>query len=90
MSSKHIIVRGKVQGVFFRYYTQKKAKELGLVGDVQNLSNGNVAIRVSGNENKIKEFIAWCHHGSPASSVSNIEIVDSQLTISTSEFKIIR
>jgi acylphosphatase len=90
MSSKHIIVKGKVQGVFFRYYTQKKARDLGLVGDVQNLPDGNVAIRVAGNEYKIKEFIAWCHHGSPAASVANIEIVDSQLSISSSEFKIIR
>lgn len=74
MSEKYkIIVKGKVQGVFFRDYTKKKADSMGLKGTVQNLSDGSVKIVVEHTEN-IQDFIDWCWMGSPASSVEDVEL----------------
>ena len=69
----HIIVQGRVQGVFYRAYTEKKAKSLNLIGFVKNLYNGNVEIVVEGSESTIHELINWCYQGSPMSNVSNVE-----------------
>ena len=46
----HLIVRGRVQGVFFRAATKKHADRLGLKGYVRNLSNGVVEICIEGEE----------------------------------------
>ena len=62
------IVKGKVQGVYFRKYTQKKASSLGLVGTVQNLPNGDVSGVAEGEEDRINEMKEWLSKtGSPNS-----------------------
>lgn len=74
MSTKHqIYVKGKVQGVFFRDYTKKKADQLGLKGTVQNMPDGSVKIIVQ-DAPGVEEFIDWCWQGSPASEVEDVEI----------------
>lgn len=59
MQEAHIIVKGRVQGVFFRKTCQECAKELGLRGSVKNLSDGSVEIFAQGSEEKIKELIPF-------------------------------
>lgn len=75
-----IRVIGKVQGVAFRYYTKLKADELGIVGTVQNLDNGNVLINAKANSQKLDAFIDWCYEGSPASDVENVIVDRDQYT----------
>ena len=70
----HIVVSGVVQGVSYRYYTEKKAKKLNLIGSVRNLENGNVEIYAQGADDPLQELIKWCWQGSPMSKVSNIVI----------------
>lgn len=74
MESYKISISGKVQGVFFRAYTEEKARAMGIHGTVKNEPNGSVSIEAEGEENTLKEFIAWCHKGSPFSKVDKVEI----------------
>jgi len=69
-----IIVSGNFQGVFYRTHTRKFARELGLVGTVQNLDNGNVEIIVEGLKNLIKELYLWCQDGPRMAGVENVQI----------------
>ena len=59
MVRKHIFFYGRVQGVGFRYYSVHKARQLGLSGWVQNLSDGSVEMEVQGTEEKIDELILF-------------------------------
>ena len=66
----HVIFSGRVQGVSFRYYTQKKALQIGLKGWVKNLRNGNVEAVFEGEENKIKEILEYCKSGQAYAKVN--------------------
>lgn len=79
-----------MQGVFFRYYTQKKAEQLGLVGNVRNLSDGSVEIKISGDESELNSFMEWCFEGSPASDVASVEVAELAEDVSFHKFDIIR
>ncbi len=64
---KHVILRvhGRVQGVFFRDATLKKASELGLGGFVRNEPDGTVYIEAEGDSEKVDELMNWCREGGP-------------------------
>jgi acylphosphatase len=70
----HIFVSGKVQGVFFRENTRKKAAEFGLSGFVKNLQNGKVEAIFEGEKEKIEKIIQWIKKGPETARVENIEI----------------
>lgn len=74
MSTLEIYISGKVQGVFFRANTRKKALQLGLNGTVENLPDGRVRIVVSGEKEELDVFKAWCHQGEPPAEVVKVEI----------------
>lgn len=67
-----IIVSGRVQGVFLRKYTSQKAQSLQLVGEVRNLSNGDVEILAKGDQENLDELERWCHRGLPMSRVDRV------------------
>jgi acylphosphatase len=69
-----IIVHGRVQGVFYRDSTMRKARELGLVGTVRNLSDGNVQIVAQGPITVLKHLIRWAREGPPAAVVSDLKM----------------
>ena len=66
---KHVNIKiyGKVQGVFFRDSSQRKAKELNLSGWVRNELDGTVQIVAEGEEKNLKELIEWCRAGTSTS-----------------------
>ena len=74
MKSLKLIVSGRVQGVFFRDSTRRKALELGLTGYAKNLSNGDVEVVVEGNEDKINALIEFIKNNPGHSKVENIII----------------
>lgn len=74
IKSFEIKVFGRVQGVGFRFYSNKKAKELGLNGMVQNKADGSVYIEVEGQEEAIEQFIIWCENGPQWARVSKVQI----------------
>lgn len=68
-----IIVTGKVQGVYFRKYTQWKAEELQLNGLVRNEPDGSVYIEAEGDQENVDALVKWCHLGSPLSKVESVQ-----------------
>lgn len=78
---KHYTIRvyGKVQGVFFRASSQKKAVELGLKGCVKNEADGSVLIEAEGTEDKLQNFISWCRKGPAKASVEKVEYAEDEL-----------
>jgi acylphosphatase len=73
-SNVHVIISGRVQGVWFRASTKQKAEQLGLTGWVRNTADGCVEAVFEGEENIVKEMIDWCHHGPPLAEVEKVEI----------------
>lgn len=74
MITLEIYISGKVQGVFFRANTRKKALQLGLNGTVENLPDGRVRIVISGEKEELDVFTAWCHKGEPPAEVEKVEV----------------
>ena len=73
MKHWNIRVRGKVQGVFFRASTQKKAQELGLQGFVRNEPDGSVYIEAEGDAQALEQLTAWCKTGPERARVEHVE-----------------
>jgi acylphosphatase len=69
-----IIVKGKVQGVYYRASTQEKATELGLNGFVSNLPDGNVYIEAEGEAAILDRFLEWCKVGPARAKVETVEV----------------
>lgn len=88
MKTVLIIVRGRVQGVYFRAFTQKQAIKHGVTGFVSNNPNGNVEIVASAKQKKLDYFINWCHKGPLMAKVENVIVSDYQLTEIFTEFEI--
>lgn len=65
LTRKRVIVTGRVQGVFFRESTRKKAEELGLSGWVRNLEDGGVEWVAEGPPASVESLVRWCRAGGP-------------------------
>ncbi len=87
--TKHLVVSGKVQGVFFRKNAKQRANELNIYGWVKNTNDDKVEILAQGNEQNLKKFIDWCKQGPPKATVENIEVKESVLTQVLKEFSIV-
>ena len=70
----HVIFTGKVQGVWFRANTQKKAKAMGLTGWVRNLPDGSVEAVFQGPEEQVKATVQWCETSQPYARVDSVEV----------------
>jgi acylphosphatase len=68
-----LVIRGKVQGVWFRNWTVGEAKALGLDGWVRNRADGSVEALISGPGDKLRTMIARCYKGPPLAQVDGIE-----------------
>jgi acylphosphatase len=69
-----LVVRGRVQGVYFRASTQREARRLGLTGWVRNRSDGSVEILAEGEEDSLKDLIAWSNRGPSAARVERVDV----------------
>lgn len=69
----HVIVRGRVQGIFFRAETRSEALSLGLSGWVRNLADGSVEAVFEGERPHVEQAIEWCAHGPAGASVDRME-----------------
>ncbi len=74
MISRRLLISGRVQGVFYRGWTEATARALGLTGWVRNLKGGEVELLVSGPGEKVEELIRRCWEGPPAASVTDIRV----------------
>jgi len=83
----HVFISGRVQGVGFRYSTQRQAQALALTGWVRNLWDGRVEAVFEGPEPKVRQAVNWCGRGS---SAARVEDVDVRYQAATGEFKSFR
>ncbi|KAL2099449.1 hypothetical protein ACEWY4_005929 [Coilia grayii] len=86
-------VYGRVQGVFFRKYTQKEGLRLGLVGWVQNTEAGTVQGQLQGPADKVKQMQEWLRStGSPKSHVVKAEFKNEKRinALDHKDFRVIR
>jgi acylphosphatase len=83
-------IRGRVQGVGYRYFTQDMALKHGVNGWVKNLGNGNVAALIEGEQNAVERLIACCHQGPPRATVEHIEIIFTDFSGDFISFEILR
>lgn len=84
----HIVIYGRVQGVFFRALTQEKAAELGLTGWVRNREDGTVEVVAEGGKDKLDELVKWCRTGPPDARVTEVEVRSEPYTGEFKEFSI--
>ncbi len=73
-SRAHVLFAGKVQGVFFRANTERKARETGIYGWVRNIPDGRVEAVFEGEKERVEAIIDWCAHNQPYAIVENVEI----------------
>ena len=85
-----IIVRGRVQGVGFRAWTQREASGLGLSGWCRNLPDGTVEALFQGAPEAVAAMIALCAHGPAYSKVTEVEQHTAEVNAATSNFDIKR
>ncbi len=70
----HVLISGKVQGVFYRVNTKRMADKLGVKGWIRNLPDGRVEAVFEGDEEAVKRLISWWWIGPPGAKVTNIEV----------------
>lgn len=68
------VVFGTVQGVGFRYFTAKQAKQLGITGHAKNLSDGTVEVLMFGTELQLQVLLKWLEKGPEMSSVVDVKV----------------
>jgi acylphosphatase len=73
MPAARFLVRGRVQGVFFRASTREQALKLGLSGCAKNLSDGRVEVLAEGDERALDALQRWLHVGPPMARVESVE-----------------
>jgi acylphosphatase len=78
--TKHLIVRGRVQGVCFRAWTVRTASELGLAGWVRNRTDGDVEVVVQGSPITVDRFLALVRRGPPAARVDMLDVRDAAVS----------
>jgi len=84
----HGTIRGRVQGVGFRYFTQQVAAELGVTGWVKNNYDGSVEFLAQGTDDEIEAFLRAIGRGPASASVQDMRVRESSVTREYSSFHI--
>ena len=71
----HLLISGRVQGVFFRANAKKMADLLRIKGWVKNLTTGEVELYAIGTEEQLKKMIEWSHQGPPRARVTKVDVL---------------
>ncbi len=74
MPAYKINISGRVQGVYFRAYTQKMARKLSITGTVKNCSDGSVEVIAFGEDVALQKFIQCCHKGPLFAKVTKVTL----------------
>lgn len=85
----HCVVRGRVQGVYFRASALREARRLGLTGWIANRVDGSVELVAEGEEDQVKDLLAWSQHGPSTARVEKVDTRWRSYTGEFSDFKIV-
>jgi acylphosphatase len=83
--TKHLLITGRVQGVGFRFYMERKARELGIGGWVRNRRDGAVEAMIQGSSAAVETMIAWARRGPPSAVVADVRVTDGSGDYATFE-----
>ena len=78
MSARRAVVRGRVQGVGFRFFAERAARELGVRGWVRNRPDGSVETVVEGEDSRIGSFLEKLRRGPLGSRVDGLDVEERQ------------
>jgi acylphosphatase len=74
----HLVIRGRVQGVGFRYALREEAVRLGLAGWVRNRRDGSVEAVVQGRAPEVEAMRRWAEHGPPSAQVDAVQATPAE------------
>ena len=74
--ARHLMILGRVQGVFYRNWAKQTAAELGLAGWVRNRLDGSVEALIEGTDEAVERFTALAAEGPPAAQVALVDAAD--------------
>ena len=86
MIARRIIVRGRVQGVGFRYAMTEAAREADVCGWVRNRRDGTVEALAQGEPGAVESAIAWCRRGPPGARVTDVEVAAVEVNSALKDF----
>ena len=89
MPTVHLLIKGKVQGVFFRATAKKIADKLNLTGWIKNREDDDVEAMVTGSQQQLEEFINWCRKGPEKAEVEDVIVTQEKETV-FNDFEVIR
>ena len=84
----HIIISGRVQGVFFRYTMEQIASKFDVTGWAKNRFDGKVEAVLEGDKENVEKIIEWSHHGPSGAAVENVEVNWEKYTGEFKDFSI--
>ena len=73
-TARHLVVHGRVQGVFFRDSVREQAESAGVSGWVRNRCDGTVEVLLEGPQDAVERLTAFCREGPPRADVNQVEI----------------
>ena len=76
-ATRRLVIRGRVQGVWFRESMRIEAERLGLAGWVRNRADGSVEAVIQGNGDAVEAMTRWAHRGPEAARVTQVEVSEA-------------
>jgi len=73
----HLVIHGRVQGVWFRESMKQQAERLGITGWVMNRTDGCVEAVIQGDDTAVAAMLAWAHTGPPLAKVRQVDQADT-------------
>jgi acylphosphatase len=87
-AAAEVLVEGRVQGVGYRAFAQRRARDRGLTGYALNLHDGRVKIRVEGNRQTIDEYLHDLEIGPPLARVERVTVTSLPYTAQYRDFSV--
>ncbi|NLW51313.1 MAG: acylphosphatase [Candidatus Brocadiaceae bacterium] len=84
----HVVVHGRVQGVWFRGRTRNEALRQSLTGWVRNRPDGTVEAVFEGDRSRVQQMVVWCHQGPPLAHVTRVDLHWGEPTGEFSDFRV--
>jgi acylphosphatase len=78
MTRRRVVVSGRVQGVFFRDTTRRRAEAAGVAGWISNRPDGAVEAVFEGEPGPVEEMVEFCRHGPSRAEVASVEVTDEE------------
>ena len=85
--ARHLVIQGRVQGVFYRGWAVATARGLGLTGWIRNRRDGTVEALVQGDEGAVARFVESAREGPSSAHVEGIEVGDAAVEDDLTRFR---